>query len=348
MNTRGCIPYSRKTLTVDEVVEKLKSEGLNFSNEPQAKEFLQKITYHRFKFYLHPFLVSLDPKDKPKRFKENVDFSSAINLYLFNKELSILILQYISEIEVFLRKALDSFFISQNKGYFWYLEDCYIFQPTQTQLHRFRHEDPAYKPPVRRIKSIREKLKKQFLESQELHNQHYRNKYKNGSHGELEELPPFWHISELMTLGQLYDYINSLNVNMFIQNSRTNYLDELALQFGATKFKHLLTWIEALREIRNRCAHHNRVFNANYINPNLKDINLEYRPSKPNRLYGILLVLDAMYFKLKNEHIKKDLEAVIDKYNIDAHLTSCGFPKEWRTDKCWTQPLSLVESASAG
>lgn len=344
MNTRSCISYSRKTLTVDAVVEKLKDEGLNFSHEGKAKEFLQQITYHRFKFYLHPFLVSLDPKDKPKCFKDGVDFSDAINLYLFNKDLSILLLQYISEIEVFLRKALDNFFISHQKGYFWYLEDCYIFQPTQDQLRRFHHSNPDYKPPIRRINSIRDKLKKQFLESQELHNQHYRNKYKNIKHGQFEELPPFWHISELMTLGQLYEYINSLNVNMFIQNSRINYLDELAKEFGATKFKHLLTWVEALREIRNRCAHHNRVFNANYINPTLKDIKLQHAPYKPNRLYGILVVLDAMYFKLKHTHIKKDLEALIDKYNIEVHLKSCGFPNDWRTDSYWTGSLALVES----
>lgn len=346
MDLKQVSPYKRRTLTVDEVITKLKSEGLNFSNENLAKSVLQKTTYHRFKFYLHPFLVSLDPKDKPKRFKENIDFNNALNLYLFNKELSNLLLSYISEIEVYLRKSLDQFFIDSGKGYFWYLDDGFIFQPTVVQLRGLKHKDPDYQTPLSKIQSIRKKLKAQFLKSKESHNEHYKNKYNNPEHDIFEQLPPFWHISEFMTLGQICDFIESINIGIFIQRSRENSLDNLAKSFGATKFQNWITWINGLREIRNRCAHHNRVFNANYAAVTLKDIKLQFPSHRPNRLYSILIALDAMYFQISRMHIKVDIQKLIDKYQVHSHLDSCGFPNNWAEDTYWNDSIVLVDESA--
>lgn len=346
MDLKLVSPYRRKTLAVDEVITKLKSEGLNFSDENLAKSVLQKTTYHRFKFYLHPFLVSLDPKDKPKRFKENIDFKNALDLYLFNKELSNLLLSYISEIEVYLRKSLDQFFIDSGKGYFWYLDDGFIFQPTPAQLSRFKHKNPDYKTPLSTIQSIRKKLRSQFLKSKESHNEHYKNKYQNPEHDIFDQLPPFWHISEFMTLGQICDFIESINVSIFIQRRRENSLDVLAESFGATKFQYLITWINGLREIRNRCAHHNRVFNANYAAVTLRDIKLQFPSHRPNRLYSILIALDAMYFQINGTHIKADIESLIDKYQVHSHLYGCGFPNNWAEDTYWNNNITLVEQSA--
>lgn len=346
MDLRTCVPYRRKTLTVDEVIGKLKSEGLNFSNENEAKSILQKTTYHRFKFYLHPFLISLDPKDKPKRFKKDIDFSHALNLYSFNKELSNLLLAYIAELEVYLRKSLDNFFITNGKGYFWYLDDGFIFQPSLAQKRSLIHKDSNYQTPLSKIQSIRKKLKGQFLKNQESHNVHYKNKYKNHEHTCFEDLPPFWHISEFMTLGQICDFIESINIGLFIQRSRVNALDNLAKEFGATKFQTLITWINGLREIRNRCAHHNRVFNANYAAVNLKDIKLQFPSPKPNRLYSILIALDAMYFQINKVHINDDIAQLIDKYQVDSHLYSCGFPNNWKEDSYWRGNIEIVKDTA--
>jgi len=346
MEPNTYVQYRRRTLTVEGIIDKLKTEGLNFSNEEEAKNILQRTTYHRFKFYLHPFLVSLDPKDKPKKFKEGVDFNNALNLYLFNKDLSHLLLKYIAEIEVYLRKSLNQFFIKQNHGYFWYLNDGIIFTPTVAQLAAFKEKDPSYQTPLSRIQSIRKKLKGQFLKSKEKHNEHYRNKYKNPEHEVFEYMPPFWHISEFMTLGQISDFIEHIDKSIFIQRGRKNSLDDLAKEFGAPKFQYFITWVNGLREIRNRCAHHNRVFNANYAAVNLRDIKLQFLSPKPNRLYSILIALDSMYFNINQVHINKDIEHLIDKYSVDAHLYSCGFPNEWKNDSYWTGNLTLVSNTA--
>ena len=38
--------------------------------------------------------------------------------------------------------------------------------------------------------------------------------------------------------------------------------DNLAKEFGAKDYKVLVNWIRCIRDVRNRCAHHSRLWNA--------------------------------------------------------------------------------------
>ena len=51
------IPYTKTIKTFDEQIEILKSRGLQFNDEMQAKQLLQNISYYRMSGYWYPLLA---------------------------------------------------------------------------------------------------------------------------------------------------------------------------------------------------------------------------------------------------------------------------------------------------
>lgn len=66
-----------------------------------------------------------------------------------------------------------------------------------------------------------------------------------------------------MTLGEVAKFYSLLDITKFnISRPRSNKLDELANEFGASNMRALISWILLIRDIRNRCAHHTRLWNS--------------------------------------------------------------------------------------
>jgi abortive infection bacteriophage resistance protein len=148
---------------------------------------------------------------------------------------------------------------------------------------------------------------------------------------------------ELMTFGNLLTLLNSIS---------SESIDEFKLdrwarkRIGPDKFKKLTNWMHCIRDVRNHCAHHNRLFNRNFPAPdgilrNLnKDIELisvegSIKPQKQlNRLYTALACMQVISRKSGLTGIGPELANLFDSYPETAnHLASMGFPQTWREEE---------------
>jgi abortive infection bacteriophage resistance protein len=97
----------------------------------------------------------------------------------------------------------------------------------------------------------------------------YRKKYHNNSHPQFSNLPPFWIASEVITIGCLFKIFSATDFSYFkgLPAPHNTLLDTLANEFGANDFNSLTNWVQRLRDVRNRAAHHSRLWNAKLAIP---------------------------------------------------------------------------------
>jgi len=110
-------------------------------------------------------------------------------------------------------------------------------------------------------------------------------------------------------------------------------LDKLSREFGAKNLKELNSWLKLIRDVRNRVAHHSRVWNCNYREPNgiRQILATDMQPSQPNKIYLCFIILEIMkQNEIVDFDIKEELKKLLDKYpTVKKHLNSMGIPQEW-------------------
>jgi abortive infection bacteriophage resistance protein len=118
-----------------------------------------------------------------------------------------------------------------------------------------------------------------------------------------------------------------------------NELDALALDFGAFNVGFLQKWTEYVRNLRNWCAHHARLWNRHMATPpNLGGhLNKALAVPSQHRLYHSLVMLRVM---LKSvglpDNIKQTMLSLFAKYPVaSAEKARMGFPALWDTDPFW-------------
>lgn len=245
------IPYNKPPKTIPQLVRKLQQQGLVISNPTAAEKFLERNNYYRFRGYLYPYLDRTSPR--PWQFTLGTTFEQAEQVYNFDHDLRHALFGVITKLEVLIRTRLDATMSSAANDSFWYLNKDWFKQ---------------FKYP----QHIVERLHSDFVRSREDFAEHYHKTYYNQVSPAYKGLPPFWVSSELTTFGQVYDILKSLDINAagFAHTSSapsSTPLDKMAQSLGAPNFKHLISWMESLRTIRNLCAHHSRLWNRNLRAP---------------------------------------------------------------------------------
>lgn len=310
--------YNKPYQSPQQLILALQSKNILFSDIPVAEKILSEINYYKFKMYLHPFL---DPT-LPKQYYVGAKFEDALELYRFDDKLRDILFSIIGRIEIKLKTKLDRKISSFTNDIFWYLD---------LQYYKIKSKNE--------IASLLNKLNSTFISSKEEYAEHYKSHYYNESSNNYKVLPPFWIISELMTLGDIAKFYNLLDINKFnIARPRSNKLEELANEFGATSVSALISWIYAIRDIRNRCAHHSRLWNSIIREPGEIRTQLTLSPLHANRIYFSLVMMYIMIKKLNITDIdlKQELLNLEIKYPIFKRLnSSAGFPINWNTDPIW-------------
>ena len=104
--------YNRPWKSFAEQLELLKSRGMVVTDEAAALRYLERIGYYRLTAYWYPFRVfklEQDPTTKVLRtvrtdqFVADTQFVDAVELYLFDKKLRLLVLDALERIEIALR-----------------------------------------------------------------------------------------------------------------------------------------------------------------------------------------------------------------------------------------------------
>ncbi len=310
--------YTKPYQTPADLVFYMRAKGLTVNDELKAINFLESVNYYRFKIYLWPFLdQSLDS------YHQGASFEKGVELYRFDEGLRNLLFLCISRIEIKLRSKLDQVVSSHTKNPFWYLDDSLIMRQKLFSM-----------------KGLRSRLASSFQDSKDEFSVHFKENYVNDTNSSFKQLPPFWVITELATFGNIQTIYQSLDKSQFQGPQNTNKLNTLAHEFGARNFAELNNWIKAIRDVRNRCAHHSRGWNANCRQPSsiVNMLSSQHMPQNTNKIYIICVLLKviddnlSLYLNLKDKLLQlyaKYPEAAVRAY-------SAGFPLDWEQDPVWS------------
>ncbi len=110
--------FEKPLLPIFEQLSLLKQRNLIINDTSLAEHFLKTIGYYRLKAYFQPFLLN---NKSTHGFKAGTTFSDIVKLYIFDRELRLLIVDAIEPIEVAMRTSLSNA-MSNNHNPHWYLD----------------------------------------------------------------------------------------------------------------------------------------------------------------------------------------------------------------------------------
>jgi abortive infection bacteriophage resistance protein len=210
------------------------------SDVQKAEACLHRVGYYRLSGYAYPFRqreIRRNPDGSESEhlyesFRPHTEFSTIMELYVFDKKLRLLFLDAIERIEVGLR--VEVALILGLYGAYSY-RDPLIF-------NRF-FSTPDAEGATPHTKYIN-KLDEAFRRSREEFAEHFRAKYSS-------ELP-IWMSIELWDFGTLSTVLSGM---------KSGDLDQLSSLYALPKRRFLTSWAQSINFVRNICAHHGRLWN---------------------------------------------------------------------------------------
>ena len=302
--TGSCnLKFDKPAITFDQQIDLLIKRGMVVSDRDYAHHYLAHLNYYRLGAYWLPF----EADHTSHTFKPNTNFNDVVSLYVFDRELRLLIMDAIERLEVSIRTQW-AHQLAHSYGSHAYLNSA-IFKS------KGLHDDNLAK------------LKKELGRSKEVFISHYKRNYSEPS------LPPIWAVVEVMTLGQLSKWVSGLARGQDRQSIARNYgIDELLL----TSFLHHLSIV------RNLCAHHSRLWNRRFsfqfkMPRHPEELHVSLNPDQKKQLYNTLVILEYMMNIISpDHHWKKRLISLFDKHPI-ANSNAMGFPVDWKSRPVWQE-----------
>lgn len=119
--------FIKPAIDVVQQIELLTHRGLRIRDPERAKSYLEVISFFRLSAYMRPFQIHNDPDHK---FKANTEFKMVVDLYAFDRELRLLVMDAIERVEVAVRATLNNHMGLKyqndvcNSGSHWYLQEA--------------------------------------------------------------------------------------------------------------------------------------------------------------------------------------------------------------------------------
>ncbi|WP_308185928.1 Abi family protein [Neisseria polysaccharea] len=324
-------------LDFDEQLELLKTRGLQVDNELKAKEYLARIGYYRLSGYFYSLreisgeLVILEQFKKPKKvktdklvldmFKPNARFKDAVDLYVFDKQLRLLVSDALERIEVALRTDIAHTLGRLDK--FAYLKPEYLHEGF-AHLENLDNQKGITKHQTWLAKhaALISRSKEDFI---------HHNKTKYG-------LPiPIWVACEVWDFGTM----STLFSGMRIQEQ-----DEISMKYGVANGRIFASWLRSLNHLRNVCAHHCRLWNRDIKDqPKLPPTDslawLSVFPKKENqeqakaRCFLLLLICKHLLSIINPSsswyrRIEQHLLTFPELSHLGLNLQGMGAPVDWQ------------------
>lgn len=245
-------PWKSYADQLDQLVER----GLLVTDKAKALHYLERIGYYRLSGYWFPFrersdiccpLLATDGK-KFKRgntnrlvlddFKTGASFQNAVDLYVFDKKLRLLVMDALERIEIGLRVDISHFL--GKKDCFAYLKPDLFFEDFSTKLDEKTGLSDHHQWLSKQATLV-SRSKEEFIKH---------NKVKYG-------FPlPIWVICEVWDFGTL---------STLFAGMKEADQDAIASKYGVSNGRIFASWLRSLNYLRNVCAHHSRLWNRNII-----------------------------------------------------------------------------------
>ena len=292
------IPFIKPATTHKEQVALLQQRGMFIDDPAEAAFYLQHLNYYRLGAYWLPF----EADHSTHQFKPGICFSDVLNLYIFDREFRLLVLDAIERIEVSARSQW-AYYMAHHHGPHSHLDSslAYKLQYWQKNLN---------------------KLTEEVNRSDEVFIQHIRATYS-------EPLPPVWAACEVMSLGLLsrwYDALKPMKTRSAI-----------AAVYGIDQ-KSLQSWLHHLSYVRNICAHHSRLWNRKFSiipdAPKSKPASLVQEFISSRKIYNTcLIILHHLDQIAPGHHWRARFKTLVANHNINTCMMD--FPQDWQQRSIW-------------
>ncbi len=322
------IPYTKPFLTIPQQIALLSQRGLVITNTNFATECLANIGYYRLSGYWYPLrqvrrVAGAGGVVKEKvedNFKPGSTFDEVVNIYSFDRELRLIVLDILERIEVSFRTDLV---IQLGQYGPWSYRDPANF-------------DPMFDNVI--FPGRRKTLFKEFLDDFDnktvpRSKAEFVTHFKNNYLGSL----PIWVASELWDFGTLGVIFKGMKE-----------VDKIAIasKYGLSKADVIASWIQSFSHTRNICAHHSRLWNKPPVKqpklPSIVDVpdlsHLHTDRFASQRLYASLAV--ARYLQKRiNPTSSWSIRLSDHVRNFPAsqslNFLSMGYPQSWETLPLW-------------
>ena len=306
----------REFKTIEEQIEILKSKGLKFKNEENAKHILLRENYYYLtEEYENVFMDLKRSTEKKDVFMPDTYFEELYAIYNMEREFRNLIFDYINLIETHV-KSYVSYTFSKKYGYKDYLKrENFI-------------EGKKFDKNVNKLLNEIEKNRNRNFKTPGSNEKKYLD--ENG-------ILPLWVLVKAFTFG---------NITNFYGLMKMQEKEEVAKLYKSNPYS-LSQYLKMLNIVRNICAHGDILFNIRTVRrlyesdcKELEELEIEKKDNKyicgTNDLFAIIIIIkklitpgefSKMFIKIEN--ILSDVREELDELSFKNLLKSMGFPSNY-------------------
>lgn len=301
--TLGATSYGKPYASPEELVAILRDRDLLIQDIDLAVHWLEKVGYYRLSGYgLH--FRNREGRKLMDTFKPGTRFEDLVDLYEFDRHLRLLVLDAIERIEVAFRCRFNDS-MSARHGPHWLMDPTRFTTnlDKKTGLAVFDHQEflaKAYEEAKRNRESLPIR--------------HYFSNYGD------PPMPPCWMLGEVLSMGT-WSKAYGMLADRSDQKSVADAFE--------TSPPELTSWIYALTNLRNTCAHHNRLWDRLFVIRPSKKGNLKSIVDSNERLFAqVVTVLYTLWSVEPKSQWLEHLRVLMDRHPA-VLLEPMGFPEDW-------------------
>lgn len=289
-------------LTYDQQAERLLGQGLQADKAALIRR-LRGVGVNRFSDYASFF-------SDASGYAPGTTLKAVWNLYEFDRSLRSLCLEALAVIEIQVRTQL-SYHFARKYGAFAYRNEA--------NFPKFGDDNgkTSFSWWENKINSIIDRESKGRIWS------------ASGGTGQPPALP-IWDVAEDMDFGMTLAFFSGVSSD----------IQKAVASVAGQPDKVIRSWLLGLRELRNRCAHHHRIWNWHFRirvrTPQHNKFPEWHSPRLPNQQIGILLTI-CRYWLNQIQPGNSWTERVLALFDAHPELpaSAMGFPTDWRRHPLW-------------
>ena len=293
----------------------LMKKYITFRQRKKMREFLGYAGYFRASRYGKFLLTQVNA------FGSKANSKVFFELYDFDVQLRLLLFKYCKKAEVRFKSAIANA-VSLKTGDAGFYLDRQYYTPTKSEKDKkTRNRNITFFNTkfFANLTNDEEKLRRDVVKHPEL------REYRKGGTRQNNVLPVWAAFSyfEMGTMVMIYSYLRG-DLRKEVLNytySQNNYKKEVTKQMD--------TWLDAVRNLRNYCAHHSMVvgMTSSVVIPDNRD-STDVLPDNTN-LYSRLYALKKILLQQDADMLMNELDRLISRTKIDVYKMNI-LPANWK------------------
>lgn len=271
--------YTKPYATAAERVQHLRSKGLIIARPTVAARKIEEIGYERLRIY---FLSRRDHSLPDKPFFPSITYQDIIRLYDCDAKIRNVCFSEVGRFEIVFRNRISETLSGQFGGH------------PYSELAAFNS--------VKERNVCLQNILYTFNCSKDKRAKHYLDTYTAPT------LPPIWVLKEFLTFGASARLYGALN---------TTIRTQIAASFGVSSFPVFDNWVKCFVDLRNACAHHDRLFNKSFQKQprRFKQDGVPSVQTNMTKLKTQIECLDFVLGNLRAKGLVSKVEKIVNQYS---------------------------------